>query len=134
MRTRFFVVALVLVALPVFAQSPTSYEMRIYLGTAAIPQLTVPIPVSSVTCNLVAPAITSTVNPTAVLWTDPVNTGRVCQVRFDAIQGPIAGLANGSYEGSVVQLYPEGPGPESARVPFSRARLPGAVTGLRFTR
>jgi hypothetical protein len=127
---------LIFIGAPAFAQdAPTSYELRIYAPGATAPQVTTPIALAAVTCNLEAPAGTVAINPTVAIWNDPANAGKVCQARLDqAGPGPIVALASGPYEGAISGVNAEGAGVESNRGPFARARVPAAVTGLRFTR
>lgn len=141
MRIQPFVLALILGLLSAASASaqdglPTAYEFRIYAAGATAPQVTTPVPVASVTCNLtrVTPPTAPVTNPTTVLWNDPVNVGKDCQWVIGATAGPLVALPSGTFSGALVASNAEGASAESAHVPFSRQRAPGALTGVRFTR
>ena len=125
----------VLVPVLVSAQTtdlPTSYELKVFAPGASAPQITTPIPLSSVACNKTPAPPTSTTNPRRVFWSDPVNAGKDCEYMLDS-GGPIPALPSGGYEGTVNGVNAGGAGPDSNRAPFSLARPPAAMTGVRFS-
>lgn len=135
-----YIYAFLAVLVPVLASAqvtdaPTSYELRIYNPGASQPTQATPFPASAVTCNLAPPSGAVATNPTTVVWDDPANAGKVCQYNFAVPgPGPIVALPSGNYEGAMAAINTEGSSPESNRAPFTRARPPAALTGVRFTR
>jgi hypothetical protein len=68
---------------PAFAQAPTQTGTKIDFYRASAPTVlvgTVTLTVAETTCNLApSPAVTVTVNPLQVEWTDPALPARVCR-------------------------------------------------------
>jgi hypothetical protein len=118
------------------AQAVDKWTLRIYLTGAASP-LSAPTDLlaASVLCNQPSPVVGVPVNPTRVVFDDPVNVGKVC-IWTDPGTGPLLSLpfGVGGYEGTLTATA-DGlpPSLESVRAPFTRPGLtPGVPTGLRF--
>jgi hypothetical protein len=125
---------LCLVAAVAQAQSPDTYELKLYTVGSAAPLSTTALAPADVLCNQPAAASANTVNPRGFQWDDPALAGRVCVWR-QSTAGPLVALATpGIYEAALVRANASGVSLESARVSFSKAPLPAAVTGLRPVR
>jgi len=135
MRRLVFVLACLLLAVPLSAQTPiTDYRVRYYAPGATQPlQQDDPFPASAAQCNQAPPTGTNTVNPTRVVWDDPAVAGRVC-IYTPAAGGALVSFPLGAYEGTLTAINSVGASGESARAPFSRAAAATAPSGLRFIR
>lgn len=125
-------VSIILLPLSVQAQGLTSYELRVYLLGATTPLSTTPFQSTDVTCNLVPPALGSTVNPTRILWDDPDNIGKSCQ--WTGGSGLLVSLPASAYEATLVAINAAGPSGESNKAPFSRLNLAPVPQHLLLTR
>lgn len=112
----------------------TSYNLRIYPAASTTVRSTTAVAAAAVTCDLPQEAATSNVNPNRVYFDDPVRAGRRCFWEDASATGPIRGVPDGSYEGTLQAVNSAGPGPESARSPFSVMRpvVPAELLGIRF--
>lgn len=126
-------VCLILVPISAAAQTIDSYQAKYYNAGAPSPVQTESFPVSAASCNQAPPVITSTVNPSRVVWDDPANPGKVC-IYSAAPSGPLFSIPVGNYEGTLTAINAAGASAESARVPFSRLAVPPVPTGVRVNR
>lgn len=112
-----------------------SYQLRYYAPGATAPLQSSDIwTTAEIVCNQVPPTVTNSVNPTRVIWDDPANAGRVCIYTVPSVGKTLYSLPVGSYEGTLALTNAAGEGAESARAPFSRAAVPGVLTGVRLVR
>lgn len=120
------------------AQTPTSYQANYYNVGAATAVQTETFSAASAVCNQTPPAVTSTINPSRIVFTDPINAGKDCIITDPAggtlVSLPI-GATGSNYEGTLQAGNAIGLGPESSpRASFSRGAAPGALTGVLFVR
>lgn len=90
-------------------------------------------PSSQFLCNQTPPPVdTVTINPSAFIWDDSANAGKVCKITDKAF---FDSLAPGDYLGKLTYIYSDGTlgGPSNASNPFTRfvASIP---TGVRIVR
>lgn len=103
------------------AQQFTSYEFRVYRIGDSFPISTFLFIAAYVTCNKIAPPIQryplTAINPTIIVWNDPVHAGRVCKWTG---AGAIRALPTGEYEAALVGVDKSGAlSNESNKVQFS---------------
>jgi hypothetical protein len=133
MRLVPFVLGLLVLSVPVSAQTVESYQIKYYnVGAPAPLQQGDVFLAPAAVCNQTPPATINTVNPTRVIWDDPANVGKVC-VYAVPTGGTLPSLPVGTYEGTLTAFNSIGQA-ESARAPFSRLSGPAAPTGLRVIR
>ncbi len=134
MRTCYVcVLGLVLFAAPVLAQGPTSYQASYYNAGAPAPIQTETFAATAAVCNQAPPAVTTTVNPTRVVFDDIANAGKVC-ILTEPAGGTLLSFPVGSYEGTLAAVNTAGASAESARAPFSRVALLSAPTNVKLVR
>lgn len=122
-----------LTAVPARAQTVESYQIQHYAVGATAPVQTDTFPAAAASCDQPDPGPASTVNPTRVIFADPVNAGRFC-VYAVASGSQLFSLPVGNYEGSLVAINQGGASGESSRAPFSRLNAPPVPTAFRFGR
>jgi hypothetical protein len=125
-----FVVSLLALSTPAWAQTPTGQILTIYPDTGLTPAAVTTLVGPS--CNLPGPlpADSEVQNPREVWWDDPVNAGRFCRW-VDGGGGPLLALPFGAqrYRATLRFTNQDGAaGPESPRSnPFFRPTpLPAA--------
>jgi hypothetical protein len=139
MRILFTFIA-ILIAAPLFAQTPTSGTFTVYVTTApTVPVGTpavIPVGVGGFVCN--QPAVTGvTVNPNKIEVDDPVNVGQVC-LYTDTGAGALSSLPFTSpttqYQGTVKWTFADGTvtGESLPSLPFTHLRP--VPTGVRVIR
>ncbi len=120
------------------AQALTAIQANYYNAGAASPLQTETFAASAAVCNQTPPTNPSTINPTRAVYADPANSGKDCIITDPAggtlLSLPLGGQGGTNYEGTLTPINAVGPGPESARVPFSRGAAPAALTGVLFVR
>lgn len=128
-----------LVAIPAFAQAPTSYTLKISNQGASAPFTTAVLPATAFVCGLTPKIVvtTTSVNPAKVVIDDPADITKDC-VYTDPGTGPIFALPFGTqvYTATIVATYPAGVSADSnVSNPFQKPGVVGsAPSGLRLSR
>lgn len=134
-RMLYLVLVTLALSQPATAQTVDYWELSFYNQGAPSPFIgPLRITQTDASCSQPEQGGGSNVNPTRVVWDDPVDSTKDC-VAFTT-QGQIIGFptAIGNYEGTLRAINSIGTSPESARAPFVRADAPGAPTNLRIVR
>ena len=127
---------LLVLSVVAWGQTIDSYQILYYAVGATAPLQTETFLAPAAVCNQAAPTVTTTVNPTRLIWDDAALAGRVCIAPISQTPtGPLFSLPIGaSYEGTLVAVNAAGNSGESNRAPFSRLAAAAARSGVRFSR
>lgn len=139
MRTGLLAIALVVVAAPALAQTPTAYDVQFYQPgvnpATGSPFQTDSSPASAWTCNQAMPPLpsSSAFIPKRIAIPDPANSGQACILDRTSVFAALPILATGTYVVTVTLTDDRGlTSPRSpASNPFPSARPPNALTGVR---
>ena len=127
--------AIVLVAPSAHAQTIDRWSLKIFNVGATAPLSTTDLLAANVVCNQAPPPPGPSINPTRVVFDDPLIAGRAC-IWTDTGTGPLFAVPfGGSYEATLVAVAGVLVSLESNRAPFTRpGQTPGVPQGLRLAR
>ena len=119
--------AIVLTAPSAHAQTIDRWSLKIFNVGATAPLSTTDLLAANVVCNQAPPPPGPSINPTRVVFDDPLIAGRAC-IWTDTGTGPLFAVPfGGSYEASLTATNAAGTSGESIRASFTRPGLPPCV-------